>query len=76
MLRRSNRSASASSTWWAFIERRTSIAMYSSSTARSFSGRPSCVRVLTKSYDQTWPAYNGLSRMHDPSLSHRRPHFG
>ena len=30
----------------------------------------------TKSYDQTWPRYSGLSRMHDPSLSHSRPLFG
>ena len=38
--------------------------------------RPSCVLEATKSYDQTWPRYSGLSRMHDPSLSHSRPRFG
>ena len=39
--------------------------------------RPSVgVLEATKSYDQTWPRYSGLSRMHDPSLSHSRPRFG
>ena len=50
--------------------------MCSSSTVSSFSARPSCVLEATKSYDQTWPRYSGLSRMHDPSLSHSRPRFG
>ncbi len=35
--------------------------------------RPSCVRALTKSQLHMSPAYVGLSRTHDPSLSHNRP---
>ena len=69
---RTNRSASTSSTSCERILRATTIARHSlvcsSSTVSSFSARPSCVLEATKSYDQTWPRYSGLSRMHDPSV--------
>ena len=35
------------------------------STVSSFSARPSCVLEATKSSDQTWPRYSGLSRMRE-----------
>src|SRR6516162_11067231 len=38
--------------------------------------RRSWVRSSRKSYDQAWLARSALSRMHDPSFSHRRPRLG
>ena len=37
---------------------------------------PSSVRWCTKSYDQTWSRYLGLSRTYDPSFNHSRPFLG
>ncbi len=37
---------------------------------------PSCVRRSTKSQDQTWPGYAGLSRLHGPSFSQSRLRLG
>jgi hypothetical protein len=54
-------------TSWAGQERSTSIArhsrVYSSITAKGFSCRPSSVRSVRKSYDQTWFMRSALRRM-------------
>ena len=35
-----------------------------------------CVRAAMKSYDQTWLGCSARSRMHEPSLNHRRLRLG
>ena len=42
----------------------------STTTTRSRSGRPSCIRARTKSYAHTWSFLSGRSRMQLPSFSH------
>jgi hypothetical protein len=47
--------------------------VHSSTTTRSRSGSPSCVRASTKSYAHTWPFLSGRSLTQLPSFSHRLP---
>ena len=74
------RSVSTSMTSVELSLRFTRIARHSRlNSSRMFSVRkalPSSVRWWTKSYDQTWSRYSGLSLTHDPSFSQRRFFFG
>ena len=45
-------------------------------TVRSFNDRPSWVRSITKSYDQTWFGYSGRWRMQEPSANQSRARLG
>ena len=80
MPRRMNRSVRALTTSVAFSFLLTRISKHSPlNSSRMFNVRktlPSSVRWCTKSYDQTWSRYLGLSRTHDPSFNHRRPFLG
>ena len=78
--RETNSSQSASMTSVALSFRATRIIRHSrvnSSMMQSIRNAfPSWVRSATKSHDQTWLGRSGRSRMHEPSLSHRRPRLG
>ena len=75
-----NNAANVSSTSVDRTRRATRIAKhsreYSSTTVRIFSGRPSCVRAVRKSYAHTWWRYAGRQRTHDPSVNQSRPRLG
>jgi hypothetical protein len=49
---------------------------HSSTTTRSRSVSPQCVRASTKSYAHAWSLRSGRSRMPLPSFSHSLPRLG
>ena len=55
---------------WAAIARHSRV--YSSTIVSSFSGRPSWVRSIAKSYDQTWFEYSARRRRQEPSANQSR----
>jgi hypothetical protein len=59
---------------WMVIARHSRV--YSSTTVSSFSGWPSWVRSITKSYDQTWFGYSTRRRIQEPSANQSRPRLG
>ena len=50
--------------------------VYPSTNVSLVRGRPSCVRSITKSYDQTWFGYSARRRIQEPSAKQSRARLG